>query len=145
VEEVGRISPHLLDRFSIRINAAELRSSLTPAELVLRATATRAADDLLLEPLPEARPGASCSAVGSGLGALYRRIGKETVTATPIIEVLPAAEAFRAYRDAQVEIGWPATRVLYRDAARYLQWHGLVARMTNPAKTATDRGTERAK
>lgn len=36
-------------------------------------------------------------------------------------------------------------RVLYRDAERYLQRHGLVARMTNPAKTATDRGTERAK
>ena len=73
--------------------------------------------------------------------------GKETVTATPIIDHRGAssAEAFRAYRDAQVEIGWPAMRVLYRDAERYLQWHGLVARMTNPAKTATDRGTERAK
>jgi hypothetical protein len=36
-------------------------------------------------------------------------------------------------------------RILYRDAERYLHRHGLAARMTNPAKTATDRGTERAK
>jgi magnesium chelatase subunit D len=51
-DEVGRISPHLLDRFPIRVDAAGLRSSLAPGERVLAAVADRAIDGVL-EPLPE--------------------------------------------------------------------------------------------
>ena len=91
----------------------------------------------------QGRRGRSASTTGGAPchAATYLSFG----WAKPIIEVLPAAEAFRAYRDTQVEIGWPAMRVLYRDAERYLHRHGRAARMTSPAKTATDRGTEHAK
>ncbi len=66
--------------------------------------------------------------------------------AKPIIEVLPAAEAFLAYRDARVKIKeWPAMRVICRDAERYLKRHGLTVPGASPAQTPTDPGTECAK
>jgi magnesium chelatase subunit D len=52
--EVGRISPHLLDRFPIRINAAGLRSSLTPVDLVLAELAGEAVSNETIGSLPAA-------------------------------------------------------------------------------------------
>lgn len=54
VEEAAQISPHLLDRFPIRVNAVGLQPSLNAAELVLRAISGEKAYGELFEPVPDA-------------------------------------------------------------------------------------------
>jgi len=54
MQEVAQISPHLLDRFPVRVNAAGLRSSLNAVDLVLGAILGEKADSELLGPLPDA-------------------------------------------------------------------------------------------
>jgi magnesium chelatase subunit D len=82
-EEVAQISPHLLDRFPIRVNAADLQSSLTAVDLVLGAISSERANDELFAPLPDAwqavlarRGRARCSLSNEAAGRIIELLGE---------------------------------------------------------------------